>query len=77
MIVPQGIPTTNLNGWDSPQIGDICAFKYGASLKASSRIPGDVRVYGSNGVVGSHNEALVSGPTIIVGRKGSIGKVHY
>jgi type I restriction enzyme S subunit len=35
-----------------------------------------VSVYGSNGVVGIHDEALTSGPAIIVGRKGSIGEVH-
>ncbi len=32
---------------------------------------------GSNGIVGYHNVFLVKGPTIIVGRKGSAGKVNY
>jgi type I restriction enzyme S subunit len=36
-----------------------------------------VGVYGSNGVVGSHIEPYVSGPGIIVGRKGSVGEVAY
>ncbi|MFI5408055.1 restriction endonuclease subunit S [Kaistia sp. UC242_56] len=57
--------------------GDICEFKYGKSLAADNRIPGDVVVYGSNGPVGSHNAALSDGPTIVIGRKGSVGEVHY
>lgn len=57
--------------------GDICEFKYGKSLAADNRIPGDVVVYGSNGPVGTHNAALSAGPTIVIGRKGSVGEVHY
>jgi type I restriction enzyme S subunit len=34
-------------------------------------------VYGSNGITGWHDEALVEGPVIVVGRKGSIGEVQY
>jgi len=33
-------------------------------------------VYGSNGLVGSNVAALTNGPTVIVGRKGSAGRVH-
>ena len=36
-----------------------------------------VPVYGSNGIVDYHNESLIDNDTIIVGRKGSIGEVHY
>jgi type I restriction enzyme, S subunit len=34
-------------------------------------------VYGSNGTVGTHSTALTSGATIIIGRKGSFGEIHY
>lgn len=34
-------------------------------------------VYGSNGEVGRHSVALTDGPTIVVGRKGSFGEVHF
>ena len=34
-------------------------------------------MFGSNGVVGVHNKAITAGPTIIVGRKGSFGKVSF
>ena len=38
---------------------------------------GDIPVYGANGIVGHHDQSLISGKTIIVGRKGSVGEVHY
>jgi type I restriction enzyme M protein len=58
-------------------IGEICVFEYGKPLKAENRIDGEFPVYGSNGIVGYHNEYLVEAPFIIVGRKGSAGSVHY
>ncbi len=41
------------------------------------RSGGAVPVYGSNGVVGSHDIAITMGPTIVVGRKGSYGEVNF
>ena len=38
---------------------------------------GAFKVYGSNGWIGSHSSSLVPGPGIVVGRKGSVGKVVY
>lgn len=38
---------------------------------------GEYPVYGSNGQVGLHHEYLVEGPGILVGRKGSVGEVHF
>ena len=56
---------------------EICEFKYGKSLPSEKRISGKIKVYGSNGVVGSHETALTKGPTIIVGRKGSYGEINF
>lgn len=57
-------------------LGDICEFRYGKSLRAGDRDGAGFPVYGSNGVVGYHSNALTSGPTVIIGRKGSFGEVH-
>jgi len=59
------------------RIGDICEFVYGASLPKQNRIKGIVPVYGSNGQIDYHNKSITKDETIIVGRKGSIGEVHY
>ena len=64
------------NGWKWVKLGDICEFKYGSSLPRHKRIIGQTPVYGSNGIVGWHNEPLIKSTTVIIGRKGSIGKVH-
>lgn len=59
------------------KLGDICELKYGKALKKGDRLGGDIPVYGSGGIVGYHNEALTKKPTLVVGRKGSIGEVYY
>jgi type I restriction enzyme S subunit len=41
------------------------------------RQPGPYPVFGSNGRVGFHVEPLVNGPGIIIGRKGTVGAVHF
>jgi type I restriction enzyme S subunit len=57
-------------------LGSLCDFLYGDGLPEGQRRGGEFAVYGSNGVVGWHDEAITKGPTIIIGRKGSIGEVH-
>jgi type I restriction enzyme M protein len=59
------------------KLGDLISLEYGKPLKESNRVLGPYPVFGSNGEIGKHNEFLVEGPFIIVGRKGSAGKVTY
>ena len=58
------------------KIGDCCELKYGKALKGENRVGGKYPVYGSGGIVGYHNEYLVEKPTLIIGRKGSIGQIY-
>jgi type I restriction enzyme S subunit len=58
-------------------LGDVITLEYGRSLPSGQRRPGSVPVYGSNGITGWHDVALIEGPVIVVGRKGSIGEVQY
>lgn len=67
------IPT----GWQKVSLGEICEFKYGKSLPDAKRAGGSVPVFGSNGVVGQHNDSITSDPAIIIGRKGSFGEVNF
>jgi type I restriction enzyme S subunit len=65
------------DNWTSTTLGEIISFEYGKSLVGAKRNPtGNIPVYGSSGVVGYHSTPLVSKPSIIVGRKGSVGEVH-
>jgi type I restriction enzyme S subunit len=65
------------HGWIEVPIGEIITLEYGRSLTGLERERGIYKVWGSNGVVGTHNDFLIDGPVIIVGRKGSVGTVHY
>lgn len=64
-------------GWEVMPIGDVLTFAYGKSLPKRTRNPGTVPVYGSGGLTGEHDEHLVAGPGVIVGRKGTVGSVYW
>lgn len=64
-------------GWKVTKLGNVLELVYGKALRASDRRDGPVAVFGSGGHVGWHDSALVDGPGIIVGRKGSFGSVHW
>ena len=63
--------------WEVRKLKTVTRFGYGDSLAADDRIDGEFFVYGSNGVVGEHDQANTKAPCLIVGRKGSFGKVAY
>ncbi|WP_048669726.1 restriction endonuclease subunit S, partial [Vibrio crassostreae] len=64
-------------GWEPKQLKDVLELAYGKALKKTDRVAGDVPVYGSGGLTGYHNQSLVEGPGIIVGRKGTVGSVYW
>ncbi|PND37378.1 type I restriction endonuclease subunit S [Paucibacter aquatile] len=64
-------------GWAVKNLGDLVEFKYGKALPDKVRSGAGFPVFGSNGEVGKHEVPLTNGPTIVVGRKGSVGQVHY
>ncbi|MBL8008561.1 MAG: restriction endonuclease subunit S, partial [Ignavibacteria bacterium] len=59
------------------KLGNIFKLEYGKGLIAEKRTSGLYPVYGSSGCIGSHNEYLIEGPGIIVGRKGSVGEIYF
>jgi len=63
--------------WIETTVGDFCPFHYGKGLPERNRIPGPYPVFGSNGQVGSHYQPFVNEPGIIIGRKGTVGAVHF
>ncbi len=71
------LTNTNNKRFEFKKLGSIFEFKYGKPLKEENRVKGEFPVFGSNGIVGYHNEYLVKSPFIVVGRKGSAGEVHY
>ena len=64
-------------GWHPVQVEHFIELSYGKALKKTVRVDGPYPVYGSGGITGSHNNPLVSGPGIIVGRKGTVGSIYW
>lgn len=64
-------------GWSVWKLENLMELAYGKALKSTDRIDGHVPVYGSGGITGYHNEPLVDGPSIIVGRKGTVGSLYW
>lgn len=64
-------------GWEFGRLKNKVILKYGQSLSDLERVDGPIGVYGSNGLIGMHNRAITKGETIIIGRKGSYGKLNF
>ena len=64
--------------WPVKTLGDILTLSYGKPLEPKDRDDnGAIPVYGANGVKARSKRSLVSGPSIIVGRKGSAGELNF
>lgn len=64
--------------WLPTKLSCLLTLEYGKALPRHSRVEtGTVPVAGSNGSDGFHDTAMVHGPGIVVGRKGSAGKVTW
>lgn len=64
-------------GWEVSELGEVLSLEYGKPLKEGDRIGDKYPVLGSNGIVGYHDEYLIEGPGIVVGRKGTAGAVVW
>ena len=64
--------------WHLTRVGEFAPFAYGKGLSQGKRNEsGNVPVFGSNGIIGYHDTALTNFPAVIIGRKGTVGAVHY
>ncbi len=64
-------------GWPTVRLDAFIELAYGKALKAEHRKPGVVPVYGSGGITGWHDTALVNQASIVVGRKGTVGSLYW
>jgi type I restriction enzyme S subunit len=56
---------------------DLVFFQRGFDITQAQQTEGSVPVISSSGVTSSHNEARATGPGVVIGRKGTLGSVHY
>jgi type I restriction enzyme S subunit len=64
-------------GWNLKRWGDIATLEYGKSIRDYRESSGKYRVWGTNGPIGFHEEALCNSAGIVIGRKGAYRGVHY
>lgn len=68
----------NPTGWRRTTVGEVFPFTYGKALRKADRVEdGPIPVFGSNGPFAAHDTPLVDGPAVVIGRKGSVGEVHW
>lgn len=58
-------------------VGDLITLQRGFDITKKDQREGSVPVVSSGGVKSRHNEARAAAPGVVVGRKGSIGNVHF
>lgn len=63
--------------WDVLRLGRRIELQRGVDITRDQQNPGVIPVVSSGGISSYHDHALVSGPGVIVGRKGTAGSIHY
>jgi type I restriction enzyme, S subunit len=63
--------------WTPSQIGSAATLQRGHDITENELRGGPYPVISSSGVIGYHVECTSKGPNVVVGRKGTIGRVHY
>lgn len=58
-------------------LSDLATIKYGKNQKKVLSESGNIPIYGTGGLMGYATIALYDKPSVLIGRKGSIGKVKY
>jgi type I restriction enzyme S subunit len=64
-------------GWVDCTVGDVITLQRGFDITKKDQRNGTIPVVSSGGVKSFHDEVKVAGPGVVVGRKGSIGSVHF
>ena len=58
-------------------LSELATIKYGKNQKKVLSESGNVPIYGTGGLMGYATTALYDEPSVLIGRKGTIGKVKY
>ena len=63
--------------WKPAVLQDLVYLQRGFDITKAQQNAGGVPVFSSSGLSSWHNEARAHGPGVIIGRKGTLGSVHY
>jgi type I restriction enzyme S subunit len=65
------------SAWPETTIGEQLELQRGFDITKCQQQDGDVPVVSSGGIKSMHNKAMVPGPGVVIGRKGTLGKAFY
>lgn len=63
--------------FDEQKLGDLLTFQRGFDITKNEQKEGDVPIVSSSGISSFHNQSKARAPGVVIGRKGSLGTVHY
>ena len=63
--------------WKDTTLGDILTFQRGFDITKKEQMADSVPIVSSSGIKSYHNKAKVKAPGVVIGRKGTLGTVHY
>jgi type I restriction enzyme S subunit len=63
--------------WRLAKLKDLVVFQRGFDITKNEQKDGSVPVISSSGIKSFHSEVKVRGPGVIIGRKGTLGTVHF
>ena len=63
--------------WKIGKLSDLVIFQRGFDITKAEQVNGNIPIISSSGITSFHNKAKQMGPAVIIGRKGTLGSVHY
>ena len=66
-----------MSGFREVRLGDVLMFQRGFDITKNNQSDGDIPIVSSSGVSSFHDKWRVKGPGVVIGRKGTLGTVHF
>jgi type I restriction enzyme, S subunit len=66
-----------MTGFHQISLGDVLTLQRGFDITKSEQSNGEIPIVSSSGISSYHNKWKVKGPGVIIGRKGTLGTVHF
>ena len=70
-------PPTRSGSWQKARLGDVARLRRGHDLPKRLRVAGSFPIVSSSGITDCHAESKARGPGVVIGRYGTLGKVHF
>ena len=72
-----GWMSTEQSNFDQITLGEAVTFQRGFDITKNEQTAGNIPIVSSSGVSSFHNQSKTKGPGVVIGRKGTLGTVHY